>query len=87
FIVSYCLATICTEFHSELWHLLGPQINTVLELDILSVAEQYQRQGIARKMLEKWQSTQVLKENNIQGIVVLATSYANQTLMESKRLK
>ncbi|KAK5985402.1 hypothetical protein GCK32_014662 [Trichostrongylus colubriformis] len=30
--------------------------------DILSVAEQYQRRGIARKMLEKWQSAQqVLK--------------------------
>ncbi|PIO53622.1 hypothetical protein TELCIR_25037, partial [Teladorsagia circumcincta] len=54
-------ASICNECHKDVWQLLGPEINTVLELDIISVAEQYQRRGIAKKMLEKCQSPQVLK--------------------------
>ncbi|PIO55742.1 hypothetical protein TELCIR_22870, partial [Teladorsagia circumcincta] len=56
--------SICNECHKDVWQLLGPEINAVLELDIISVAEQYQRRGIAKKMLEKCQSPQVLKLNS-----------------------
>ncbi|XGW31647.1 hypothetical protein V3C99_010085, partial [Haemonchus contortus] len=78
------IASICSECHNSIWQLLEPQINTVLELDIISVGKSYQRRGIAREMLEKCQSPQVLKENNIQGIITQATSYANQTLLQKQ---
>ncbi|KAK6018999.1 hypothetical protein OSTOST_15383 [Ostertagia ostertagi] len=78
------IASICNECHKDVWQILGPEINTVLELDIISVAEQYQRRGIARKMLEKCQSPQVLKEHSIQGVVTQATSHANQTLLKNR---
>ncbi|KAK6042123.1 hypothetical protein COOONC_20372 [Cooperia oncophora] len=76
------IASICNDCHGSIWKLLDPEINTILELDIISVAEKYQRRGIARKMLEKSQSPQMLQENNIQGIVTQATSLANQTLLQ-----
>lgn len=78
------IASICEEVHGSIWHLLNPEINTVLELDILSVALHYQRRGIAGKMLEKRKSPELLQQYGIQGFICQASSYANQMLMRKR---
>ncbi|EYC31448.1 hypothetical protein Y032_0004g2159 [Ancylostoma ceylanicum] len=77
-------ATICEEIHGSIWRLLDPKINTVLELDILSVALPYQRRGIAGKMLEKRKSPELLKEFEVQGFICQASSFANQMLLRKR---
>ncbi|EYC31447.1 hypothetical protein Y032_0004g2159 [Ancylostoma ceylanicum] len=78
------IATICEEIHGSIWRLLDPKINTVLELDILSVALPYQRRGIAGKMLEKRKSPELLKEFEVQGFICQASSFANQMLLRKR---
>ncbi|KAK6748989.1 hypothetical protein RB195_001539 [Necator americanus] len=78
------IAAICEDIHGSLWRLLDPDIKSVLELDILSVALQHQRRGIAGKMLEKRKSLELLKEFKIQGFVCQASSYANQMLLRKR---
>ncbi|KHJ88592.1 hypothetical protein OESDEN_11611 [Oesophagostomum dentatum] len=77
-------AEICEEIHGSIWRLLDPRIDTVLELDILSVALPYQRRGIAGKMLEKRKSPELLKDFHIQGFVCQASSIANQMLLRKR---
>ncbi|VDM54586.1 unnamed protein product, partial [Angiostrongylus costaricensis] len=55
------IASICEVIHSNVWELLDAKINTVLELDILSVASSFQRRGIASEMLDKRKSMELLQ--------------------------
>ncbi|KJH48900.1 hypothetical protein DICVIV_04975 [Dictyocaulus viviparus] len=75
---------ICEEIHNGLWELIDPEINTILELDILNVAHSFQRRGIAGKMLDKRNSSELLEEYGIQGFICQASSYANQMLLTGR---
>ncbi|VDM76029.1 unnamed protein product [Strongylus vulgaris] len=72
------IGAICEDIHHSIWQLL-PEVTTVLELDLLSVATKYQRRGIAGKMLDIRKSPESLK-----GFVCQASSYANQMLLKKR---
>ncbi|CAJ0601157.1 unnamed protein product [Cylicocyclus nassatus] len=78
------IGTICEDIHHSIWTLL-PEIDTVLELDLLSVASAYHRRGIAGKMLDKRKSPEFLKKYGVQGFVCQASSYANQMLLKKRK--
>ncbi|KAK6028442.1 hypothetical protein OSTOST_05508 [Ostertagia ostertagi] len=49
------IASICNECHKDVWQILGPEINTVLELDIISVAEPVSTRGSCGENVEECQ--------------------------------
>uniref|UniRef100_A0A1I7UJD6 N-acetyltransferase domain-containing protein n=1 Tax=Caenorhabditis tropicalis TaxID=1561998 RepID=A0A1I7UJD6_9PELO len=71
--------SILQKCHDEFWSLAPPDIHTVIYREISSVGAEWQRQGIASKMLER--GLQEAKNNGINGIVSATSSHANQVLL------
>ncbi|UMM32562.1 hypothetical protein L5515_006307 [Caenorhabditis briggsae] len=77
------LGKILTELHAKFFE-LRPDIAQVLHLEILSVAKDYQRKGLASRLMSKMEDAEKIKEFNCSGIASEISSLANQCLMKKR---
>ncbi|CAB3398382.1 unnamed protein product [Caenorhabditis bovis] len=74
---------ILTNLHERLF-LIKPELDTVVHLEILSVAKEFQRKGVASALMNRQENADMLKRYWASGIAAEVSSYANQCLMKKR---
>uniref|UniRef100_A0A8R1EV59 N-acetyltransferase domain-containing protein n=1 Tax=Caenorhabditis japonica TaxID=281687 RepID=A0A8R1EV59_CAEJA len=78
---------LLNQCHEDFWTLAPANVNVVLHREVSSVATQWQRRGIATKMLSLNMTPEKIAEFKVDGVISETSSFANQALLLKKGFK